>query len=315
MKRFLKWAGIAVAAVVIIIAAFLTYINFAGIPSYENNAPNLKIEVTDARVEEGARIASMMCANCHRSEDRRLGGNYMADAASFGEIHAPNITQHAKLGIADYTDGELVYLLRTGIKNDGTFAPPYMPKWPNMSDEDIASIVAFLRSDHPMVQPSNKPTEECRPNLLAKLLCNVVIKPLPYPEEPIVEPSPNDLVKYGEYVATAKFDCYPCHSADFKTLDPLTPSNTPGFFGGGNPIPDLDGQIVLSSNLTMCKETGLGEWTEAQFVKAVKHGIKNDGTPTSYPMLPFSQMTDQEAEAIWAYLQTIPVITTDKLKS
>jgi hypothetical protein len=80
---------------------------------------------------------------------------------------------------------------------------------------------------------------------------------------------------------------------------------------GGNPIPDLDGNVVLSSNLTMCKETGLGNWTKEQFVKAVKHGVKNDGSAVVYPMLPFSQMTDAEAEAIWAYLETIPVVRNE----
>ena len=313
MKRVLKWVGIFVLAVFILIGAFVAYVGISGIPSYENKAPEITIEVTEARVTEGARIASMMCANCHRSEDRRLGGNYMADAASFGEIHAANITQHPEYGIADYTDGELIYLFRTGIKKDGSFAPPYMPKWPHMSDEDMASLVAFLRSDHPMVQPSTKPTVECKPNLVAKMLCRTVIKPLPYPDEPKVAPSPAQKVKYGEYLATGKFDCYACHSADFKTINPLEPTKTPGFMAGGNPIPDLDGNIVLSSNLTMCKESGLGEWTSAQFVKAVKHGIKRDGSAVVYPMMPFSQMTDEEAEAIWAYLETVPVVRNEAL--
>lgn len=313
MKRILKWAGFAILAILILVGGFLAYVALSPIPSYENQAPDLKIEVTEARVAEGARIASMMCANCHRSEDRRLGGNLMADAADFGDIYAANITQHPEYGITDYTDGELVYLLRTGIRKNGKFAPPYMPKWPNMSDEDIASIVAFLRSDHPMVQPSNKPTVECQPNLLAKALCRTVIKPLPYPKAPIVEPSSANEVQYGKYLATGKFDCYPCHSADFKTINFMEPSETAGFMGGGNPIPDLEGNIVLSSNLTMCKESGLGNWTKDEFVKAVKHGVKNDGSAVVYPMLPFSQMTDQEAEAIWAYLETVPVIRNEAL--
>ncbi len=101
MKRILKWAGIAVLAILVLIGGFLAYIGMSPIPSYENKAPELKIEVTEARVAEGARIASMMCANCHRSEDRRLGGNLMPDAADFGEVHAANTTtQHLRSGLS-----------------------------------------------------------------------------------------------------------------------------------------------------------------------------------------------------------------------
>jgi len=313
MKRILKILGIVIGVIVLAIAAFAVYVGASDIPSYENNAPEMNVQLTPERVEEGARIASMLCSSCHRSDDRKLGGNHMVDASDFGEIHSPNITQHPEYGINDYTDGELAYLFRTGIKKDGQYAPPYMPKFPHMSDEDIASIIAFLRSDHPLVQPSNKATEPCKPNFIAKLLSRVAFKPLPYPDGPIVAPPPTNKVKFGEYAATAKFDCYQCHSADFKTNNSLEPSLSLGFFGGGNPIPDLEGNRIISANLTMDEATGLGSWTEEEFVKAVKMGIRPDGTAARYPMLPYSQMTDEEATAIWAYLKTLPVIENQAL--
>lgn len=313
MKRFFKILGIVLGIIILAIAGVAAYIGASGIPSYENEAPELTIEVTPERVTEGARIASMLCASCHRSEDRKLGGKYMADASDFGEIHAANITQHPEYGIADYTDGELAYLFRTGIKKDGQYSPPYMPKFPHLSDEDLASIIAFLRSDHPMVQPSNKETVECKPNFLAKMLTRVAFKPLPYPEKPISAPSPTDKVKFGEYLAVGKYDCYQCHSADFKTNNSLNPEQSIGFFGGGNPIPDLEGNRIMSSNLTMDKETGIGDWSPAEFTKALKMGIGPDGAPVRYPMLPFSQMTDEEAKAIYAYLETLPVIHNEAL--
>lgn len=308
MKRILKILGIVIGIIVLAIAGFAGYISASGIPTYANEAPELTIEATPERIAEGARIASMLCASCHRSEDRRLGGKFMADASDFGEIHAPNITQHPEHGITDYTDGELVYLLRTGIKKDGQYSPPYMPKFPHLSDEDMASIIAFLRSDHPMVQPSDKETVECKPNFLAKMLCRVAFGPLPYPEQPINAPSPTNKVKYGEYLAVGKYDCYQCHSADFKTNNSLNPEQSVGFFGGGNAIPDLEGNRIISSNLTMDEETGIGKWSAAEFTKALKMGIKPDGSTTRYPMLPYSQMTDEEAEAIFAYLESLPVI-------
>jgi hypothetical protein len=91
----------------------------------------------------------------------------------------------------------------------------------------------------------------------------------------------------------------------------MEPEKTPGFFSGGNPLMDLEGNIVHSRNLTMDKATGIGNWTEEQFVKAVKYGQRDNKPALRFPMTPFTTMTDEEASAIWAYLQTIPVISHD----
>lgn len=308
MTRILKYAGLVVLLIVALIVLAGIVINAKGIPTYENKAPDLVVEVDSAGVAEGARMASMLCSQCHGSADGRLGGNHMVDASEFGEIHAPNITQHPQYGITGYSDGELAYLLRTGIKKDGSYAPPYMVKFPLLSDDDLHNVIAFLRSDHPMVQPSDRQEPASKPNLLTKVLCNVIMKPLPYPEGPVYAPDASDKVAWGRYLSTAKFDCYSCHSEDFKTLNPMEPHKTPGFFGGGNPIPDLEGNIILSANLTSENETGLGQWTEEQFIRTVKLGIRPDGSQIRYPMLPYTLLSDEEISAIWAYLKTIPPI-------
>ncbi len=55
------------------------------------------------------------------------------------------------------------------------------------------------------------------------------------------------------------------------------------------------------------KNTGIGSWTEEQFIKAVKCGQVPTGKPAMrYPMLPYSNITDQEVKAIFAYLKTVP---------
>jgi cytochrome c1 len=66
---------------------------------------------------------------------------------------------------------------------------------------------------------------------------------------------------------------------------------------------------MYSRNLTMDEETGLGSWTEAQFVTALKHGQLPNGQPAlRQPMAPYSSLTDSEAKAIFAYLKTVPKI-------
>jgi mono/diheme cytochrome c family protein len=266
-------------------------------------------------VAEGARMVHMICAQCHRSsEDGRLGGAPITDAPEFGELYGRNITQHPEFGITDYSDGEIAYLLRTGINKDGKHTPPYMPEFPHLSDRDLHSIIAFLRSDHPMVQPSEVNLPESKPSLLTKVLMRVAFKPLPYPEHEIVAPDATDKVAYGRYIALAKVDCFSCHSESFTTMNVMKPEKTPGFFGGGNMLLDKEGNRNPSANLTMDTETGLGNWTYDQFYMALKHGRKPDGTTVRYPMFPYTLLSDFEVEAIWEYLQTVPVIRNEKLK-
>ena len=120
-------------------------------------------------------------------------------------------------------------------------------------------------------------------------------------------PDTNNLVEFGRYLAV-NFDCWACHSADFKTMNVMHPELTPGFFGGGNKPLSLEGEVMLTSNLTPDKESGIGNWTEDQFVKAMKYGRKDGEPALRYPMLPFSTLTDYEAKAIFEYLKTIPPI-------
>lgn len=312
MKLFLKIIGILVGLVALAVLSFVLFINLRGIPSFPNEARDIQVEITPERVEEGARIASMLCISCHGGEDGTLSGKELLDVKRFGDIYAPNITQHQTAGIADYTDGELIYLFRTGIKKDGQLSPPYMPKFRYMADEDIKSIVAFLRSDHRLVQASEVIQPEIKPSFLTKFLMFVAFDPLSYPEEEIVAPEPSDQIAFGKYIATAKFECYSCHSADFARMDIMVPENSAGYFGGGNKMLDLDGNMVFTPNITMDKTTGIGDWSEEEFVNCVQYGLRPNGGPAAeYPMIPWVKMTNEEASAIFAYLKSIPAIVNE----
>jgi hypothetical protein len=308
MKKPIKIVLFSILGVILLLFILAMYVNFSGIPSYENKAEDLVVEITDARVAEGARMASVLCLGCHGSSDGVLGGAHMSDIEVFGEIYASNITQHTEFGITDYTDGEVAYLMRTGIRKDGQYVPPWMPKFPHLSDEDLFSIIAFLRSDHPLVQPSENNPPDVNPSFLAKMLSRTAFKPLAYPEGPVNAPPVSEKVAYGKYLADSKFDCFACHSASFKKIDVMNPENSKGYFGGGNTLLDKDLNEILSSNLTNDQETGLGNWTEEDFIKTLRFGMRPDQTPLRYPMVPSPMITDQEASAIWNYLQSLPTI-------
>ncbi len=315
MKRFLKILGIALGAFLLLLVIAAAYIHLSGIPSYEPKNPEVSITYDSARIERGAHLATMVCANCHQNrETGKMEGTFQADLPKeFGKVWSSNITQDKEHGAGRYSDGELMYLLRSGVKRDGGFAPPWMPKFPHTSDEDLYSIIAWMRaSDSPSMQPSDRAQPASQPSFLTKLLCRVMFKPLPYPEKTIVAPPPTDKVAYGEYLATGVYDCYQCHSADFKTANVMEPEKSEGFFGGGNAIVDPEGNNVYSANLTPDPQTGrMKGWNSEQFGKAVRFGLKPEGGAVSPSMPRFTALSEVEVEAIYEYLKTVPPLMND----
>ena len=105
------------------------------------------------------------------------------------------------------------------------------------------------------------------------------------------KPSSPDLVARGEYLARAA-DCAACHSA-------------PGgqSFAGGVPFKLPFGNIY-SSNITPDRETGIGDWSDNDFVRAVHRGIGKNGTYLypAFPYTSYSAMSREDAVAIKAYL-------------
>jgi hypothetical protein len=309
MKLLLRIIGFLVLLVIVGALGFFLFIEIRGIPKFEAKVPDVKIKPDSAMVANGGRLAKMLCKECHYNPATgKLSGAFMPDAASFGKIWSRNITQDKENGIGDWSDGQIMYLLRTGIKRDGNYAPPYMVKLVHMSDYDVKSIISWLHSNDPLVQPASNPDTTSQPNFLAKFLCFVAFKPVPYPTEEIKGPDTTNMVEYGKYVVNGKIECWACHSKSFSAMNIEQPTLTEGYMGGGNPIPDIHGNTVISANLTPDLETGIGNWTEEQFIKAVKFGIRPDGSTNRYPMTPFTLMTDYEAKCILAYLKTLKPI-------
>ena len=310
MKKFFRYLLLIIGILLLAVCGFAAFVAVRGIPHYKAEHIDLKIEPTPQRIAQGEKLASMLCASCHYNPNTgKLTGRELTEAPQFGTIYSRNITRDPKYGIGKWTDGELVYLIRTGLKPDGTYLPPYMAKLTHISDEDLYSIIAFLRSDHALVQPDTAHMPLTKPSFLTKFLCNTVMKPFPYPNHTIVAPDTANEVAWGRYIAIGQLECFSCHSHDFKTNNYFEPEKSPGYFGGGNELMTPNGQKIYSLNLTSDKETGIGNWSEADFVKAIKTGIPPGNQPALRPpMLAYSRLTDNEAKAIYAYLQTVPKI-------
>lgn len=100
-----------------------------------------------------------------------------------------------------------------------------------------------------------------------------------------------DLVARGRYLATAA-DCAACHTAPH--------GGTP--FAGGYAIDTPLGQI-FSTNITPSKSAGIGDYSEADFSRAVRDGVARDGSHL-YPAMPYTayaKITDADMKALYAY--------------
>ena len=123
-----------------------------------------------------------------------------------------------------------------------------------------------------------------------------------YPEYPATKPATGDkekLIKRGEYFAKIG-DCIACHTN--------VAGGTPAF-SGGLPIETPFGTFY-SPNITPDKETGIGKWSEDDFIRAMKHGRDPQGR-NYFPVFPyvyFSKMTDDDARALYHYFMNIPAV-------
>ena len=110
-----------------------------------------------------------------------------------------------------------------------------------------------------------------------------------------LDPQDFGQIERGRYLAIAG-DCTSCHT--------VPGSGQP--FAGGRPIETPFG-IVVGANITPDSETGIGAWSDEQFVRALREGKGHDGE-LLYPAMPYvyyTKLTESDALAIRAYLNTV----------
>lgn len=308
MKKFLKILGYGIGAILAVILCVVLYIQLSDFPVHDHSSIPVILPSDSLSLSVGAKIVEERCVYCHLGNDGKLSGKQFSPSDSpFGVIWAKNITQHKEKGIGHYTDGELAYLFRTGINNKGRFLGPFMI-FPTLSDKDLGSVLAYLHSNSPLVQPSDAETPAPQYGFLAKALMKLgAMAPMEYNGKQIDTPIPSDGIAYGKYLATGRYVCYACHSAAFQSNDDANPEKSKGYFGGGNEIYDHSFNIIHSANITMSKSNGIGNWTKEQFIHALRTGERPDGKVLSAAMPRLPLPDESELDAIWKYLQSVPV--------
>lgn len=111
------------------------------------------------------------------------------------------------------------------------------------------------------------------------------------------DPGNAGLIERGAYLARAG-NCIGCHTVAGGAS-----------FAGGRGVETPFG-VVMAPNITPDAKTGIGEWTTADFWRAMHHGRSKDGR-LLYPAFPypsFTYVTRQDSDAIFAYLMSMPAV-------
>lgn len=318
MKKLFLVLGITLFVFLTTVSVLLIYVSNA-LPDV-GPAPDITVESTTERIERGHYLANtvMACMHCHTPQDKsRLthpidekmlgaGGNRFGPEEGLpGNYYAPNLTP-SHLG--DWSDGELFRAITSGVSKDGHALFPIMP-YPNyakVSEEDIYAVITYLRTLEP-IEHEVPPSESFFP-------MNFILNTIPAKAEMSNSPDTNDPVSWGKYIVTSA-SCIDCHTPKDKG------ENIPGMeFAGGMQFVLEDGSLNHSANITPHVETGIGSWTEEQFLKRFKDyadssfvypEIEKGNFNTFMPWKTFSKMSDEELKAIFAYLRTVEPVSNE----
>ncbi len=211
-----------------------------------------------------------------------------------GRVVAPNLTPDPETGSGTWSDDALARAIREGVGHDGRALFNMMPyeSYRHMPDEDLASVIVFLRSLPPVRNPLPK-TSLIFP---VKYLIRSVPQPV---TAPVAAPDTSDPVKRGAFLVTMA-GCKDCHN----------PMNDKGEFLPGMEL--AGGQVfegpwgrVASANLTP-DPSGIPYYDEPLFLQALRTGyVRARALNQIMPWPHYGGMTDDDLKAIFAYLKTV----------
>jgi mono/diheme cytochrome c family protein len=228
--------------------------------------------------------AVAVCTICHGTN---LGGKLAFQDAFLGRGYTSNLTR-GRGGVGrTYTNADWVRSIRYGVRPDG-HGIPFMPSdyFNKISDADLGATIGYLKS----LPPVGNERTRVEINLPARLLI--------------------DLGVFGDLVRAAKID--------FQAPRPQPPNNPgeylvdvggctfchgQGLTGGQGPEPGAPAGTDLTAS------GPLSRWSLADFRNTMRNGVDPQGhtiNPKYMPWLAYRNMTDDEMQAIWMYLRSLP---------
>ncbi len=295
-RKILKWVTLVPSVLLTLIFALLLVVALIGFSklnaTYNNPVPNVNVQRTPEQMARGAKFAEF-CAGCHSSTQKPpLGGqNFLtgegAGAPPVGTLYAPNLTPGGHLN--DWSDGEVIRAIREGVHKNGR-SLLIMPSdvFHSLSDADVQSIAAYLRSQPP-VTPDSPPTNF---NTLGAILVGAGIFNVFTVQPPITQPvaqPPAGTPQQGKYLVDI-LGCRVCHGENLA-------GGTPSSFGP-----------PAGPNLT----TLVPKWSEADFIKTIRTGVDPAGKSLDPRQMPWREIStfasDDELKAMYAYLKGLTPI-------
>lgn len=233
-------------------------------------------------------VTTRACRECHGPD---LAGTQLIDDPMFARLAAPNLTSGEGGVTADFKPADWDRAIRHGVGGDGRllFIMP-SPEYYALSDKDFGDLIAYIKS----LEPVDKkwPKRSIGP-IARMLLLRGEFKPVAFTIDhtaPRSEAPPRGATAaYGQYLANI---CMGCHGEGFS----------------GGQIPGDPPDSVPAGNLTPDDETGIGRWSNDEFVETIRTGVDPRGheLDEAMPWKAIAQYGDDELEALYLYFNTLP---------
>ena len=293
MRRALVWIRNALVALVGLVALLVGGVYIVSEMrmrrSFTVDTAPIAVPQDAAAIAEGRRlVVARGCADCH---GENLAGIKVLDDPLVGRVYGANLTKGRGGVGAQYTPATFARAIRHGVGADGR-ALLIMPshEYAGMSDADAGAIIAYFTSVQPVDQEN--PSVSVGPLLRAVYLAGqaalVPAEKIDHAAKPAAPPV-GVSIEYGRYLAAG---CTGCHGVGYS----------------GGPIPAAPPSFPPAANLTPDTATGLGAWSEADFVRAMREGVRPNGS-TINPAMPwknFSRMSNTELKALYMFLRQVP---------
>ena len=307
-KRLLATVIILVALLVVGISATVGWTPFFGPKT--RALTDRRFEPTPARMERGEYLVRNVagCLFCHSELDPgtrglpikegRDGAGRSWASEGIAWLSTPNITPDRQTGAGSWTDDAIARAVREGISHDGRALFPIMPysNYRKMSDEDLASVITYIRS-LPAISQAQAPSEVPFP---VNRFINAVPEPV---ESPVAAPDLSTPEKRGAYLATLA-SCADCHTP-MDERGQFIPNMD---FAGGNKFMHEGREARAAANITPAVN-GIPYYNDALFLEVIRTGrVREREISDVMPWGHYRGMTDDDLKAIFAYLKTLKPI-------
>lgn len=246
------------------------------------------LPVDSSSLAEGERLSIVLgCTDCHAAN---LAGRAMIDAPIFAVLPGTNLTRGSGGVGAGYAAADFERAIRHGVDVDGR-PLMIMPSadYAHLADDDVGRLVAYLLQ----VPAVDNVVPDRSVGLVGRVASALVPRGLlpAYEIDHQAEHRPSVArgvtIAFGEYLTRP---CRSCHGADL----------------GGGRVPGAGDAAPPAVSLIDDGSSRLGAWSETDFVRALKEGIRPDGSriDSAMPWQTFALHTDEELGAMWAYLSS-----------